>query len=207
MTSEFERQAAREAVDAVERRWQRDADIRHKQQLRKRVTSILAVLFLLVAAAAAGWGYVQWRKGVRMQDLLQRGESLFRSDANDIDSGMSEYMEIVNELLSAPVKLSKEMPEELKPKKAASGQQYVALSRDRKGVLSVFRMTADGHGKTDMQKLSLGRPPQKVSYAEFKAARDGCPYLVVVGKIAYLYGSTKLADAEKLRTAVRDLAK
>jgi len=209
MKSDYERRAAEEAVDAVERRWQRADDMRRKMEKRQSALKLLKVLVTMVVVGIAG--LISWRYfGEECFDDPSACGGMFRFLRELVEERapggvQDEFGACIERLLTKPLKLASELPAEAVPTKAPVGTSYAALGLSAHGGFDLYELKSDGKGH-----LSVGlRSPftsasQALTWAAFKEA-CGKVYLVECGDSVYVCGSQDLADGEKIKDAVRSI--
>lgn len=211
MKSDFERTAARAAVDAVEARWQR----KHKQELmlsrRKRLRSILALLFLCMLVGGGAIAYSISQDGLEdglvgpvkkfIANACGRYERVSKQSSGEGRAMVDLYAARLRVVVDAPVSLLRELPSQSHPKRAAEGAAYRALALDGTGGFRLFALTADGKGGLGAALCSPFGADRKLEWEVFrKLCRK--PYLIEVGGAAYLCGSSNLKDAEAIKNVV-----
>lgn len=213
--SDFERQAARVAVDAVEKRWQRNREIERRKRLRQKVTSWLALLVLL----ALGVGLGLYLYGSVLKNTADRSGAtssfceMFQSGLRRLgfdwrsSPEAADYNAILRRLLEGPVRLSSELPSEFRPKNAPEGTTYQLLCKSGPNDFAIFQLTVKGKNERLVQRILPNGQMGDVSTAEFERIRKAAPYLVACPSGIYLYGSSWLKDVGVLREHVRKLVK
>ncbi len=211
--SDFEKRAAQVAGEAVEKRWQRNHQIERRKRFRQKFTSWMATLILFGLVIGAGLYFYRYGlndvsdKSVMVSDLCRMVQSCLQhlGIIQDSPSNLANYDGVLRRLLDDPVRLSSEMPSELRPKKAPKGTVYQMLCKSRSNEFFVFQLTVGDRDDCLVQQLLPDGRMIDVSRAKFDRVRKSAPYLVSCSSGIYLYGSSWLKDARSLRETVRKL--
>ena len=203
MQSRFEENARREAVEAVERRWERKSAGARRNARTVSAKSCLGALVILVALVAGGlfaarhFG-VELPGGETLADFgrLVRLGGLTTSDRSRMDS----FSEAIAAFDVAEIRPWMSVPPEMRPKRAPAGFAYRMLVEKAGGVCGIYEMVADGKGGVSVRELSPVGKETKASLAAFNKAKVGGVYLVACGGGVYVCGSD---DAEAGRTFLR----
>ena len=203
MQSRFEENARREAVEAVERRWERKTAGARRKARTASVKSCLGTLILLVVLAAGGLFAarhlgVELPGGETLADFgfLVRTGGLTTSDRSHMDS----FAEAVATFDVAEIRPWKSVPPEMRPKRAPAGFAYRMLVEKAGGVCGIYEMTADGKGGVSVRELNPVGKETKASLTAFNKAKVGGVYLVACAGSVYVCGSD---DAEAGRAFLR----
>jgi len=202
MKSDFEKRAAREAVEAVERRYERNQ--KAARQLRGRRRFGRFVICAVLLAGVLGLGRYFAASGVLPSGSIRALAALFDSDGAVVGPHC-QYGAALRHLLADEVRLSTEMPEALKIKNAKPGVRYFVLTPPADGWFGLYELTRDAPGQLTVRELSPIWDAKTVTAAALREACAGKPYLVSVQGQVYLFGSEDLAAAAQLRSQVRAL--
>ena len=191
--SEFEKSAQQAAVEAVERRWQRQHDAERRHAARKTSVSLLACVVLL--AGLAGIGYfaarhygvdVPFEVDFDLRDLVQgwgQGHGPSKAEIGRRD----EYARLLEAFKGKKCVPWREAPAAVKPKTAAAGVRYLALC-GTKDDRRLYELVADGRGSMSVTALSPIAEPVGLSMEDFRSEVGGRPYLVLCNDVLYAVG-------------------
>lgn len=205
MKSDFERRAAQEAVDAVEKRWRRkhDHDLRMAHRGRLRNLLIFGSLALLAVGGGLAWQYSQGEPFVETVDFSRYSLVVRRLFGESHDtSARTSYAALLRNVLARPVELLSDMPAEDNPVRAVAGTSFPVLSISGDGDFALYRLQADGKGCFSATLCSPFGNERDLTWETFKSECKK-PYLVCIGDVAYLCGSKNVKDAERIKAQVR----
>lgn len=207
MKSDFEKHAAQAAVDAVEARWRRNHENERRQFRRKKLGSLGAVfmLALIFGGGVLAW---MWWNGSAPEGVMRLGDGIaarYRQITGAQPPAPPQpadnpFVMSMRRLLSLPVALLADLPPQENPKKAPKGKTFSAVSLSPDKAPRFYRLTANGKGGLDAVECTLsGERAITWDTFTFKCRK---PYLLQVGKCAYLCGSKDVADAQRRKSRV-----
>lgn len=201
MQSNFEQRAANERVDAVERRWARQDEIRRRNERRatlRRWTmyAVLALAALAVAGGAWIWTGHKLSYGIlddALEDLFRR-RSLNTAERARID----DFSASLKQFDVPELRLWKEASKRIRPRNAASGLVYRMLIAKKGGGSGLYEMVADGRGGLSVEEITPLGIPQKVTLAEFNRRKAGEVYLILCEGKVYVAGADDVESGRRL---------
>ena len=206
--SEFEKSAQQAAVEAVERRWKHDNDLKRRLRWRSRIGNFLSIVVLL--AGLAGMGVFAERFFGFHIPYLSDWEPWqhLTATANDVAQrvGKSEPAVTPEVVLSYDAALANfqlktctswaAVSEKMGPKTAPAGTQYLFLCGHAPGDVRLYQMTAKGGGQVDVVQLVQTKGPWPLKLPEFRAALKGRTAYVSCGGNVYFLGKKLAATAQ-----------
>lgn len=206
--SEFEKSAQQAAVEAVERRWKHDNDLKRRLRWRARIGSFLSIVVLL--AGLVGMGVFAERFFGFHIPYLSDWEPWQRltATANDValHTGQSEPAETPEVTLSYDAALANfhvktctswtAVSEKMGPKTAPAGTRYLFLCGHGPGDARLYQMTAKGGGQVDVVQLVPSKGARPLELSAFRAALKGRAAYIFCGGKVYFLGKKLAATAQ-----------
>ena len=202
--SGFEKSAQQAAVEAVERRWQRQQDAERRQRRRKTFGNLLAVVVLLLGVAGVA-AFAARHYGIDIPHVADfdfgrlfagwRG----RGDVSQAEvSRRDKYARLLESFRGRKCILWRDAPKEIKPKAAAAGVRYLVLCEDR-----LYEWVSDGRGSASVTALSPLTEPIGLETKDFAADVAGKPFLLICNGVMYAVGCKDEVSARKLVSDLR----
>lgn len=196
MQSRFEKDAQREAVEAVERRWEQKNAVARRAARAASVKFWFACLVIFVALVTGGMfaarhfgiEFPNVREFIDFKHLVQKG-GLTDSERANIDS----FAAAIASFNGKEIHPWKSVPPEMRPKKAPAGFTYRMLIEKAGGLCGIYEMIADGNGGLSVRELNPVGKATKTTLAAFNKAKVGKVYLVACAGNVYVCGTN---DAE-----------
>lgn len=201
--SEFEKSAQRQAVEAVERRWQQQRDAERHQRRRKMFGNLLAIVVLMAGLVGLGsFAARQWGDKAPFLRHLDIRRWMSGSKAAKVPSAAEvgrrdEYARRLRSFRGKRCVLWREAPAAVKPKSAAAGRRYLALVNDR-GDRRLYELVSDGCGSVSVSALSPLAEPVRLEPKEFGSCVAGRPFLLLCDDVVYAVGCKDKADMDEL---------
>ena len=206
--SEFEKSAQRAAVEAVERRWKHDADLKRRLRWRSRIGSFCSIVVLLSGLVGMGvfaelhFGFKVpylsdceiWQRLCATADgVMQRVD---RSEPAEKKVTTLSYDEALANFRSKTCTSWTAVSAKMGPKAAPAGTRYLFLCgygpQDRR----LYQMTAMEGGQVDVVQLGQSKEPRSLELSAFRAALKGRPTYVFCGGQVYFIGKKIAATAQ-----------
>ena len=189
--SEFERHAAYETVQAVERRWKRAHDAECRQRKHKTLNNLFAILVLLAGLVGIVFFVIRHygmeipaMDGFDVKELaalVGAGQKTSKIETDRRD----EYVRLLGSFRGKACVPWTNAPVEIKPKTAGAGVRYLVLC-GRKGDSRLYEMVSDGRGSMSVKALSPLAKPIEVEMKDFRANVNGKPYFVLCNDVVYV---------------------
>ena len=192
MQSSFERRAANERVDDVERRWLRQDENRRRAERRvtlRRYATYATIALVGLGVAAGSWVGTGHKLpyGILDETLEEffRRRGLTRAERIRID----DFSAAIRQFDVPEYLRWKDVPRTRRPKNAPSGFKYRMLVEKKGGACGLYEMTADGKGHLSVVEQTPFGVEKESSLAEFNRSKVGAVYLISCEGKVYVAGA------------------
>ena len=206
MYSEYEENARRAAVEAVERRWERQNAIARKS---RRAAGLgwwgLAVVFMLGLCGALIVTVPHFRDAV--SDFVKRW-----NPDNEVSAApygvvnaelLGRYCQAVESFATGRSLRWRDAPADIKPNTAKAGKAYPALVEYSSGGYDIYEITTLGEGRVSVALLSPQVKPVTVPMEAFSKACSGRKYFISYEGVIYACGKAAIEDVKNLSARLR----
>ena len=191
MAQNYEMDAKRAMVEAVEERYRHEQAVKQRAKEKRIVSNILSTLMLLVVGGGLAWYIYNYSSTSKGSESLPK----------------VSYAETVTAFADGKVRPWKEAPQAIHPNKAAPGETYFALVPSKGGDCELFTVVKTEPSEKNKSGLIYGkilpyRGIIRVTAQEFNTAREpyGC-LLRCRGQI-YTFGKMTMSQAESIRASL-----
>ena len=206
--SEFEKSAQRAAVEAVERRWKHDDDLKRRLRWRSRIGSFVSIVVLLAGLVGMGvfaerhFGFripylsdcEMWRRLCATADDVAQRVGL--SEPAEKQVTIFSYDEALANFRGKTCASWTSVSATIGPKTAPSGTQYLFLCGYGPGDVRLYQMTTKDEGRADVVQLEQAKAPRPLELSAFRAALKGRTAYVSCGGKVYFLGKKLAATAQ-----------
>lgn len=201
--SDFEKCARQAAVEAVERRWERQKAAERNLRRRKIFNNLLTAVVLLLGVVGIAV-FTARHYGIDVSHVTDFDfQKLFAGWVGKVDVSQAEvnrrdeYTRLLESFRGRECILWQNAPKEIKPKAAAAGVRYLVLCEGR-----LYEWVADGRGSASVMALSPLTESVGMEIKDFNAEVGGKPFLLLCNDVLYAVGCK---DEEAARKLVNDL--
>ena len=201
MVGEYEADARRAAVEAVERRWARQNEQERKIASRSRLGNLLFIL-IAIAALYIALIFLAPHFGYMVPDLGIRGLLNISATASKDKANLAlalQYHKIAESFKTGKPALWKDAPPAIRPKTARAGTVLHALIFGSAKSYDLYEIVATGDGKYTVSILSPFAKTSQIKMSEFLQARSGKLWFIANGGFVYACGKTTLKELDHVR--------
>lgn len=208
--SEFEKSAQKAAVEAVERRWKHDADLKRRLRWRARIGGIISIAVLLLGLAGIGV-FAERQFGFHIPYLsdCEVWRSLCTTSENAVRKicpteraeapekpPVPSYAEALAAFRGKTCTSWERVSAQRGPKAAAAGTRYLFLCGYGPNDVRLYQMTVDEKRTVDVVRLMQAGEPRPIEFASFRAEVKGRTSFLSCDGAVYFLGKKLAATAQ-----------
>ena len=208
--SEFEKSAQKAAVEAVERRWKHDADLKRRLRWRVRIGGVLSIAVLLLGLVGIGvfaerqFGFripylsdcAVWRSLCTASDGALQNVWPAEGAGSEEKAPALSYGEALAAFRCKTCTSWERVSAQRGPKAAAAGTRYLFLCGYGPNDVRLYQMTVDEKRTVDVVRLMQAGEPRPIEFASFRAEVKGRTSFLSCDGAVYFLGKKLAATAQ-----------